>query len=150
MDYNYKTSNTSNTNSNLNLKKNEYALQEIFYNFCHIDSNNHVILNYKYFKNIKNNVYNNNILNYLIFIIENVLKNSKTFVVHVYIENLTILDMDKNKDFIISMSNILKNKFPDKLEICFIHDAPFLFKQIYSFLSLIIDKKTLMKIKLKQ
>jgi len=42
MDYNYKTS-----NSNLNLKLNEEKLQELLYNFCHIDLNNEVIINYK-------------------------------------------------------------------------------------------------------
>jgi hypothetical protein len=145
MDYNYKT-----PNSNLNLKLNEDKLQELLYNFCHIDSNDHVVLNYKYFKIVSNIIDNNNILNYLIFIVEHVLKNLETFVAQVHIENLTILEIDKNKDFIRYMCNILKDKFPDKLEICYIHDAPFIFKQIYTFLSLIIDKKTLTKIKLKQ
>lgn len=145
MDYNYKT-----PKINLNLKLNEDKLQELLYNFCHIDSNDHVVLNYKYFKIVSNIIDNNNILNYLIFILEHVLKNLETFVAHVYIENLTILEIDKNKDFIRYMCTILKDKFPDKLDICYIHDAPFIFKQIYTFLSLIIDKKTLTKIKLKQ
>ena len=145
MDYNYKT-----TNTNLNVKLNEDKLQELLYNFCHADNNDHIVLNYKYFKIVSNIIDNNNILNYLIFIIEHVLNKSENFVAHVYIENLTILEIDKNKDFIRYMCTILKEKFPDKLELCYIHDAPFIFKQIYSFLSLLIDKKTLNKIKLKQ
>jgi hypothetical protein len=60
------------------------------------------------------------------------------------------LEIDKNKLFIQQMSSILKEKFPDKLNLCYIYDAPYLFKQIYSFLSLLIDKKTLGKIKMKQ
>jgi hypothetical protein len=107
-------------------------------------------LNYKYFKIVSNIIDNNNILNYLIFIIENALNKTENFVAHVYIENLTILEIDKNKDFIRYMCTILKDRFPDKLEICYIHDAPYIFKQIYTFLSLFIDKKTLSKIKLKQ
>ena len=145
MDYTYKT-----TNTNLNLKLNEDKLQELLYNFCHSDNNDHIVLNYKYFKIVSNIIDNNNILNYLIFIIENALNKTENFVAHVYIENLTILEIDKNKDFIRYMCTILKDRFPDKLEICYIHDAPYIFKQIYTFLSLFIDKKTLSKIKLKQ
>ncbi len=147
MEYNYKSN-----NPNLNLKLNEEKLQELLYNFCHIDNNNNneIILNYKYFKTINSILDNNNILNYLIFIIDHVLKKQDSFIIHVFIENLSILEIDKNKGFIIFMTNILKERFPEKLELCYIHEAPFIFKQIYNFLSIIIDKKTLSKIKLKQ
>jgi len=145
MEYNYKTS-----QSNFNLKLNEDKLQELLFNFCHIDSNNEIILNYKYFKIVNSILDNTNILNYLIYIIATILKKTDTFIIHVYIENLTILEIDKNKLFIQQMSFILKEKFPDKLNLCYIYDAPYLFKQIYSFLSLLIDKKTLGKIKMKQ
>jgi hypothetical protein len=145
MDCNCKIANT-----NLNLKLNEEKLQELLYNFCHIDSNHEIIINYKYFKTVTTIIDNNNILNYLIFIIENILKRHNTFTIHVYIENLTILEIDKNKVFVQYMSTVLKERFPDKLELCYIHNAPFIFKQIYNFLSLLIDKKTLTKIKMKQ
>lgn len=146
MDYNCKITN----NNNLNLKLNEEKLQELLYNFCHIDSNNVIIIHYKYFKIVNTIIDNNNILNYLVFIIENTLKRYNTFTLHVYIENLTILEIDKNKVFVQQMSTTLKEKFPDKLELCYIHNAPFIFKQIYTFLSLLIDKNTLTKIKMKQ
>ena len=146
MDYNCKITN----NNNLNLKLNEEKIQELLYNFCHIDSNNEIIIHYKYFKIVNTIIDNNNILNYLVFIIENTLKRYNTFTVHVYIENLTILEIDKNKVFVQQMSTTLKEKFPDKLELCYIHNAPFIFKQIYTFLSLLIDKNTLTKIKMKK
>jgi hypothetical protein len=145
MDYNYK-----NSSSNFNLKINEEKLQELLYNFCHVETNNEIIINYKFFKIINTIIDNNNILGYLIFIIENILKKYTSFIIHVYIENLTILEIDKNKIFIQYMSTILKEKFPDKLELCNIYNAPYVFKQIYSFLSILIDKKTLSKINMKQ
>ena len=92
---------------------------------------------------------NTSILNYLIIIVDSVLKKYELFTVHVYIETLTILDIEKNKNFIQSMCIILKERFQDKLDLCYLHEVSFIFKQIYSFLSLIIDKKTLSKIKLK-
>jgi hypothetical protein len=83
----------------------------------------------------------------LIFIVENVLKNYNSFIVHVNIEKLTLLEIEKNRDFVQNMSNVLKDRFPDKLEQCLIYEGSFIFKQIYNLLALFIDKPTLKKIK---
>lgn len=144
---NLPTNNITNINQSINLKLNESKLQELLHNFCSIKLNNEIIINYKYFKIINTFIDKNNILNYLIFIVENVLKNYSTFIVHVNIEKLTLLEIEKNRDFVQNMSNVLKDKFPDKLEQCLIHEGSFIFKQIYNLLALFIDKPTLKKIK---
>ena len=129
------------------MKINENKLQELLHNFCHIKLNNEITINYKYFKIINTFIDKNNILNYIIFVVENILKNYNTFIVHVNIEKLTLLEVEKNKEFVQNMSNLLKERFPDKLEVCFIYESSFIFKQIYNLLALFIDKKTLKKIK---
>jgi hypothetical protein len=129
------------------MKINENKLQELLHNFCSVKTNNEIVINYKYFKIINTFIDKNNILNYLIFIVDNVLKNYDTFIVHVNIEKLTLLEIDKNRDFVQNMSNILRDRFPDKLEVCFIYEGSFIFKQVYNLLSLFVDKKTLKKIK---
>jgi dihydrofolate reductase len=129
------------------MKINENKLQELLHNFCSVKTNNEIVINYKYFKIINTFIDKNNILSYLIFIVENVLKNYNTFIVHVNIEKLTLLEIDKNRDFVQNMSNVLKDRFPDKLEVCFIYEGSFIFKQIYNLLALFVDKKTLKKIK---
>ena len=144
---NYNFNNITNFSQSINMKINETKLQELLHNFCHIKTNNEIAINYKYFKIINTFIDKNNILNYLIFIVENILKNYNTFIVHVNIEKLTLLDIDKNKDFVQDMSNTLKDRFPDKLEVCLIYEGSFIFKQLYNVLSLFIDKKTLKKIK---
>lgn len=144
---NYNFNNISNFSQSLNMKINEHKLQELLHNFCNVKANNEIIINYKYFKIINTFIDKNNILNYLIFIVENVLKNYNTFIVHVNIEKLTLLEIDKNRDFVQNMSNVLKDRFPDKLEVCFIYEGSFIFKQIYNLLALFVDKKTLKKIK---
>lgn len=144
---NYNFNNITNFSQSINMKINENKLQELLHNFCHIKTNNEIAINYKYFKIINTFIDKNNILNYLIFIVENILKNYNTFIVHVNIEKLTLLDIDKNKDFVQDMSNTLKDRFPDKLEVCLIYEGSFIFKQLYNVLSLFIDKKTLKKIK---
>lgn len=136
-----------NFSESVNEKTNENKLQELLYNFCHIKTNNEITINYKYFKTINTFIDKNNILYYLIFIVDNILKSYNTFIVHVNIEKLTLLDIDKNRDFVESMSTTLKDRFPDKLEVCLIYEGSFIFKQIYNLLALFIDKKTLKKIK---
>jgi hypothetical protein len=139
--------NCNNQPLNMNLKLNEDKLQELLHNFCHIKINNEMIINYKYFKIINTFIDKKYILEYLIFIVENILKNYITFIVHVNIEKLTLLEIEKNKDFVQDMSNTLKERFPDKLDVCIIYEGSFIFKQVYSLLSLFIDKKTLKKIR---
>ena len=139
-----------NNNNNINLKLNEEKLNDLLNNFCHIKTNNEIEINYKYFKIINTFIDKNYILNYLIYIVENVLIKHQTFIVHVNIEKLTLLEVEKNRDFVQDMSNVLKERFPDKLEICLIYEGSFIFKQIYSLLSIFIDKKTLKKIKFQE
>jgi hypothetical protein len=150
MNYNINNLSSKPQINNINLKLNEDKLNELLNNFCHIKTNNEIELNYKFFKIINTFIDKNYILNYLIYIVENVLVKYQTFVVHVNIEKLTLLEVEKNRDFVQDMSNILKEKFPDKLEICFIYEGSFIFKQIYNLLSIFIDKKTLKKIKFKE
>ena len=151
MNYNMDKSNliikASPNNNNINLKLNEEKLHELLDNFCHIKVNNEIIIQYKYFKIINTFIDENYILNYLIFIVEKILINYETFIVHVNIEKLTLLEIEKNRDFIMNMSNVLKEKFPDKLDVCIIYEGSIFFKQIYRLLSVFIDKNTLKKIR---
>ena len=152
MNYNINniSSKTQINNNNINLKLNEEKLNDLLNNFCHIKTNNEIEINYKYFKIINTFIDKNYILHYLIYIVENVLIKHETFIVHVNIEKLTLLEVEKNRDFVQDMSNVLKERFPDKLEICLIYEGSFIFKQIYSLLSIFIDKKTLKKIKFQE
>jgi len=136
--------------NNTNLKLNEDKFNEILENFCYVKINNEIEIHYKYFKTINKFVDKKYILDYLIFIVENVLKKYETFIVHVNIEKLTLLEIEKNKDFIADMSNVLKEKFPHKLEYCNIYEGSFIFKQIMNLLSLFIDKNTLKKIRFQE
>jgi len=145
MNYNYNINNINN-----NVKSTEEKFHELLYNFCYVKINNEIEIKYKYFKQINKFEDKKYILDYLIFVVENVLKKYETFIVHVNIEKLTLLDIEKNKEFVVDMSNVLKERFPDKLENCIIYEGSVFFKQIYSFLSIFIDKKTLKKIRFQE
>lgn len=128
------------------IKITEPNLEELLHNFCYIKINNEMIINFENYKIIRKQIDNKYILNYLIFVIENVLTNFETFIVHANIKKLTLLEIDKNKEFIYEMSPILKIKFNNKLEKCIIYEGSYIFKQIYKLFSLFIDKDTLSKI----
>lgn len=129
-----------------NLKITKENLEELLHKFCYIKINNEIIINFENYKSVRNQIDNNYILNYLIFVFENALTKFDTFIVHANIKKLTLLEMDKNKDFICEMTSILKVKFNNKLEKCIIYEGSYIFKQIYNLLSLFIDKDTLSKI----
>jgi hypothetical protein len=132
--------------SNLEKKITEEQLKELLHQFCHVKTKNEISINYEYFKHVNVFIEKPQILNYLIYIIQTVLNSFDAFTVHANIKKLTLLDIDKNKEFIFEMSNILKTRFNDKLELCFIYEGSFIFKQIYNLLSTFIDKSTLNKI----
>ena len=50
--------------------------------------------------------------------------------------------------FIYKLTETLTTTYPDKLDKCYIYEAPFVFQQIIGMLSMFIDKKTLSKIQL--
>jgi hypothetical protein len=131
---------------NLEKKITEEQLKELLHHFCHVKAKNEISVNYEYFKHVNVFIEKPQILNYLIYIIQSVLNSFETFTVHANIKKLTLLDIDKNKEFIFEMSNILKTRFNDKLDVCFIYEGSFIFKQIYNLLSTFIDKSTLNKI----
>ena len=61
---------------------------------------------------------------------------------------MTVLEIDKHGQFIQHLSGILKDRYPNKLEKCYIYNAPFVFAKIYNIVSRFIDKDTQTKIEL--
>ncbi len=63
-------------------------------------------------------------------------------------DSLSLLHIDKYFTFIKQLIEILKETFPDKLEICYIYNAPYIFSQLFNTIGTIIDKKIRQKIKI--
>ena len=120
---------------------------DIFKGLCTIKENC-VILNYIYFKHIAKQETYNYILNYITNNIDKVLLSNNEFIVHVNMKNLTIVEIDKHKEYIKYISEFLKDKYPEKLAKCYVYNAPFIFTQIFNIVSMFIDKETQKKIEL--
>lgn len=122
-------------------------LNDILSKLCYVEKNA-VIINYIYFKYLATETMYNYILMYITNNIDNILLKYSEFIVHVNMYKLSISDIDKHQTFINNFSFVLKEKYPNKLLICYIYKAPFMFKQIFNMISMFIDKETQEKIKL--
>ena len=70
----------------------------------------------------------------------------KTVIVHAYLKTINLSDLDKHKTFVMDMIKKCNDELPDILDICYLYKAPFVFAQIYSIISVVIDKETRQKI----
>ena len=63
-------------------------------------------------------------------------------------KTLSLRDIERYYTFICRISQIMKTDFEDKMEKCYIYNAPFVFSQLIKLISKFIDKKTQDKIQL--
>ena len=120
---------------------------DIFKGLCCIKENN-IVLNYIYFKYIANDETYSYIMNHITNNIDQILQTNNEFSVHVNMKSLTIVDIDKHKEFVQQISLFLKDNYPDKLEKCYVYNAPFMFSNLFNIVSIFIDKETQKKIEL--
>jgi len=112
---------------------------------CNV-KNNLIILDNNYFKYFASKETYDIILSCIINNIDYILSKYEGFIVHINMKNVTLSDIDKHLKFIQTISIRLKDKYPNKLIKCYIHNAPFVFSQILNIISLFIDKETREKI----
>jgi len=126
---------------------NNDLVQETLNKFCKIN-NEAVYIDYQIFRHIASELTYDIITQMIINALNSVLSKSKTFVIHLSLKYLTLKELDKHYNYITKVCTLFKTEFPDKLEICYIYNAPFVFSQIISIISVFIDKKTQKKISL--
>jgi hypothetical protein len=125
------------------IKKGEW--NDILNNLCRIEEDA-MFLDYTYFKYFATKVTYGILTNYIISNINNILSVHDTFIVHVNMKTLTVLEFDKHMSFIQSISALLKESYSNKLNKCYIYNATFVFSKLLSLVSLFIDPETQQKI----
>lgn len=138
------------TNENYKKVKGKISLciKEILSNWCFPVKENEIILDSQFFILIATTDNYGIIMNSAISLIEEILKTNETITVHLNMKSFTLIHLEKHYSFIKNICILLQTKFPDKLEKCFVYNAPFLFTQFFSIVSKFIDRKTQKKIKL--
>jgi hypothetical protein len=124
------------------------CFNDILSKLCFVLDSQNIILDYRYFKFISSVDNYELLVCYIVSVIQSVLNKNETFILHVNLDSLTLLHIEKHFGFIKKISEVLKTTFPDKLNICNVYNAPFIFSKIISIISLFVDKKTQQKIKL--
>lgn len=138
------------TNENYKKMKGKitFCVKEILSNWCFPVKENEIILDSQFFILIASTDNYGIIMNSAISLIEEILKTNETITVHLNMKLFTLIHLEKHYSFIKNICLLLQEKFPDKLEKCFVYNAPFLFTQFFSIVSKFIDRKTQKKIKL--
>ena len=121
--------------------------QFILIGICTIRENA-LIMDFIYVKHFSTTQTQQIIIDLIVNNIDKILNVNSKFIVHVNIHNMKLKDVDNNRDFIRTISKCLKEKFPDKLDKCYIYNATTMFSQILNVISLFIDKDTKEKIQL--
>ncbi len=137
------------TNVKNNLNNEALKIAELLNNFFYISSNeNDVTMNFKFLKLLNKQLSTDFLLEHIINNIDLVLTKYNLFKFHINVKSISILDVDKNKDFIQKASIVLKEKYPYKLDTCYIYDAPSMFNNIFKLIFAFVDKETQKKIKI--
>ena len=105
-------------------------------------------MNFKSLKLINKQLSIDFLLDHLIKNVDLVLTKYTLFKFHINVKSISILDVDKNKDFIQKASIVLKEKYPCKLDVCYIYEAPNMFSNIFKLIFAFVDKETQKKIKI--
>lgn len=125
------------------IKKGEWI--DICQSFCSTN-NNELIFDYIFFKCFAAPQTYNILFNFIIQKIDDILLKYDSFMIHVNIKSLTVMEADKHKSFIQDVTTFLYNKYPDKMKKCFVYNSPFGFSQILKIASVFLVKETLDKI----
>ena len=118
---------------------------DILNSLCFIKENE-IILDYVCFKYFANEETYKHILSNIIQCIDSTLVTNKQFIIHINMKSLSISDYDKHKQFIQEICGFFKVRYEGQLLKCYIYNAPFIFSQVFSLISIFIDKETQQKI----
>jgi hypothetical protein len=127
-----------------NIKNIDFSL--FLNSFCRIDQNNHIIIDYRYFKLI---AFSDNYELFKLFMVDKInklLSVIDNIVLHVNLESISLIDIEKHSTFLIHLATFMAETFPDKLEKGYIYNSGFLVHSIYNMLIVVLNRETRNKI----
>jgi hypothetical protein len=114
--------------------------------FFHRTTDNIIELNHAWFKYLFSQTTHAAIIEHMISVMDSVLSEYPNIDVILDMKSVTLLDIDRYKHFMRDAAIILSHRFPDKLNKCYVKNAPFILSQLVKILGLFLDKKTQRKI----
>ena len=114
--------------------------------FCRIDPNNQIVIDYRYFKLI---AFNENYDLFKFFIVDKinkVLSITDKITLHVNLETISLIDIEKHSTFLIHLAKYMSENYPDKLDKGYIYNSGYLVHSVYNILIMVLNKETRHKI----
>ena len=119
--------------------------KEILNGIGHI-KNDCIIIEFKFFKYFNMPVTHDLITSHMDQVTSEVVSKYNKFNVHLNLQSFSIADADKHSNYIRSIAGFFAEKYPERLNICYIYNASFVFETIFKIINTFIDKDTLKKL----
>jgi hypothetical protein len=121
---------------------------EILDGYIRINDNG-LVIEPKYLKHFASQLTYDLIVNYMDQLIVQLLtKNCDKFNMYINFQSLSIIDLEKHINFCKYLAALFSNKYPDKLNMCYLYKTSMVFETIFNLVKGFIDKVTLNKIHL--
>jgi hypothetical protein len=117
---------------------------EILYGIGHIKDNS-IIIEFKFFKYFSMPVTHDLITSHMEQLVIEVLSKYNNFNVHVNLQSFSVADADKHSNYVKSINGYFAETYPDKLNMCYVYSASFVFETIFKIIRVFMDKDTLKK-----
>jgi hypothetical protein len=118
---------------------------EILNGIGHI-KDNCLVIEFKFFKYFSVPVTHDLITSHMDQLMSEIVSKYNKFNVHMNLQSFSIADADKHSGYIRSISGFFADKYPERLNKCYIYNASFVFETIFKIVNVFIDKDTLRKI----
>lgn len=114
---------------------------------CRVDGCN-VYIDNRHFKYIGHLTNYDIILDHIVASLHKVLETFPLYTIHLCLKSLTVGQIEKHYQFIKHACDVLKKTFVNKLNVCYIYQAPFIFNQLFRLITPFLDKLTISKMRL--
>ena len=125
------------------IKKGEWI--DILNSLC-IVNDNILILDYIFFKYFASKETYDMLTNHIMTRINTILKTYDTFIIHINVKSLTLIDIEKHLNFLQTFSLSISEIYSTKMLRCYVYNSTYVFSKLINLLSMFIDPKTKQKI----
>lgn len=125
------------------------TFNEMLHKMCFFnESENYIYFDYKIFKMIASPMTYEAVSSHLIKTTWEVVSKYDKINIYACLKSISLKEIDKHKTFILKMISFCSDEFSDKLLKCYLYKTPTIFTQIYSIVSIAIDKETRQKVQI--
>ena len=120
-------------------------IQEVLEGYAHI-KDNAIIMDLKFSKYYANQHTYDIMTNYIDNLVGLLITKHSVFDVYINIQSLSFTDIDKHNVYFKYVALLLSDKYPNRLNKCYIYNASTIFETVLNIMSHFIDKDTQVKL----